>query len=112
MLRCFGPSLAAAAPASRTSAPSGASKVRSSFPAHVRFAIMTSSLRAGRGLAHEAVVEGLLEIDLGALELGIERRQQPIGVLHAVLGDDAGLGIHLPRGRDGAPIERAVAEVV
>src|SRR5262249_39124978 len=69
-------------------------------------------LHAGRSLAHEAVVESLGKIDLGALELRIELRKQLIGVLHALFGDDAGLRIHFERSPDRAFIHRLVAEII
>src|SRR5262245_5183649 len=65
-----------------------------------------------RGLLDKAAVEGLGEVDLGALELVVEGEKHVGGRRHAGGGNDAGARIDRLVGLDRREVERLVAEKI
>src|SRR5215831_5311560 len=69
-------------------------------------------LACRRGLCDEAAVEGLGEVDVGALELVVEGEQHVGGRFHAGGGNNAGARIDRLVGLDRGEVERLVAEEI
>ena len=59
---------------------------------------------------NEAIVEGSLQVDLRALQIGIERRQHVQRAVHSLARDDAGFGVDQQVRFQSFDVDCAIAE--